>query len=133
MRVRRVADNAQLRPALFYWPTPWLGMQAGARLTKDDRGDAVSANVGISLLLRPLAFHLRGHAGVERWAFELEGPSIASFDAQTTYGGSAALLWAIGKSLRLGLSVEGERLRDTGAIGHFWCISGGVQYLFGVE
>jgi tetratricopeptide (TPR) repeat protein len=133
MRARRVAGNAQLRPALFYWPTRWLGLQAGARLTEDDRGDSASANAGVSLLLHPVALHLRGHAGVERWAFAFEGPTIASFDAETTYGGSATLLWSVGKTLRLALTGEGERLRDAGALGYFWCVSGGVQYLFGVE
>jgi tetratricopeptide (TPR) repeat protein len=132
LRAAGVATNLQARPALFYWPWPELGLQAGARLTKDDRGSSASAAAGLSLLLHPLALHVRGHLGVERWAFAFEGPSIASFDPETSYGGSAMLEWLASPRLRLAVLGEGERLRDAGALGFFWSISAGVQYLFGL-
>jgi hypothetical protein len=133
LRASGVATNLQGRPALFYWPWPALGLQAGARLTKDDRGSSASAGAGLSLLLHPLALYLRGHLGVERWAFDFAGPSIASFDTETSYGGSALLQWSASKTLRLSLLGEGERLRDAGALGSYWSISAGLQYLFGLE
>jgi hypothetical protein len=133
MHARGVATNLQARPALFYWPWPQLGVQAGARLTKDDRGNSASASAGLSLLLAPVALHVRGHLGLERWAFAFEGPSLASFDAETTYGGSAMVQWSASKRLRLAVLAEGERLREAGALGAFWCISAGLQYLFGGE
>jgi len=128
-----VATNLQARPALFYWPWPELGLQAGARLTKDERGSSASAGAGLSLLLRPLALHLRGHLGVERWAFDFAGPSLASFDTETSYGGSALVQWSAGKRLVLSVLGESERLRDAGALGSYWSISAGLQYLLGLE
>jgi tetratricopeptide (TPR) repeat protein len=133
LRASGVATNLQARPTLFYWPWPELGLQAGARLTKDERGNSASAAAGLSLLLHPVALHVRGHLGVERWAFAFEGPSLASFDTETSYGGSAMLRWSPSTRLRLSVLGEGERLRDAGVLGFFWSISAGLQYLFGPE
>jgi hypothetical protein len=133
LNARRAGSNLQAQPALFYWPLRQLGLQVGTRLTRDDRGNSVSATAGVSLLLAPVALYLHGHVGTERWAFSFAGPSLASFAAETSYGGSATLLWSPSPRWRLGLGGEGERLRETGASGYFWCVSGGLQYLFGVE
>lgn len=131
LRTRRGDANLQVHPALFYWPLPQVGVQVGARVTRDDRGNSTSANAGLSLVLHPVALHLRGHMGSERWAFAFEGPSIMSFDAEMTYGGSAILLWSATRRLRLALGGEGERMSEAGASGYFWSFSGGLQYLFG--
>jgi tetratricopeptide (TPR) repeat protein len=131
LRAAELATNAQVVPLLYYWPIEHVGLQAGARVTLDDRGNSVSATAGISLLARPFGLHLRGHAGDERWAFALDAPSIASFDAVTSYGGSATILWSVSSSWRLGLQGEGERLRAEGALGYYWCISAGLQYQLG--
>jgi len=128
LRASGWARNVQVLPALYYWPVAAVGLQAGARLTHDDRGDSASANAGVSLRLSPLALHLRGHLGEERWAFAFDGPSLASFDAVTSYGGSATLLWSASESWRLAVQGEGERLRAEGAIGYYWSASIGVQY-----
>jgi hypothetical protein len=128
LRASGWARNAQVLPALYYWPVASLGLQAGARLTHDDRGDSASAHAGVSLLFSPFVLHLRGHLGEERWAFAFDGPSLASFDAVTSYGGSATWLWSASESWRLAVQGEGERLRAEGAIGYYWSASVGVQY-----
>ena len=133
LRARGLGTNLQLRPSLFYWPLPMLGLQAGARLTKDDRGNSASAAAGLSLLLGPVAIHLGGHLWAERWAFDFAGPSLASFESEASYGGNVTLRWSVEKSLQLAMQVEGERLRDAGALGEYWCASAGVQYRFGAE
>ena len=59
--------------------------------------------------------------------------NASSFDTETSYGGSALVQWSASKTLRLSLLGEGERLRDAGALGSYWSISAGLQYLFGLE
>lgn len=131
LRAAGWATNAQIAPLAYYWPVEQVGLQAGARITLDDRGNSVSATAGISLVVRPFALHLRGHAGDERWAFLVDAPSIASFDAVTSYGAGATLLWSLGRAWRLAVQSEGERLRAEGALGYYWSVSAGVQYQAG--
>jgi hypothetical protein len=125
--------NMQARPMAFLWIGEHVGLQAGARLTRDDRGHAVSVNAGGSLLLNPVTIRMEGHLGDEYWALGLAGPSIMSFAARTSYGGRATVLWSASKSVQLALQSEGERLRQEGASGVYWSISGGVQISLGTQ
>jgi tetratricopeptide (TPR) repeat protein len=128
-----VTTNTQVRPMAFVWLGQYLGLQAGARLTWDDRGNSVSASAGASVFLDSLALHLQGHAGNERWAFGFVGPSLMSFASAASYGGSATLIWSATSNLRLALQGEGERLHQEGATGAYWSISGGVQLALGAK
>ena len=123
--------NVQLRPLAFMWLGPHEGLQAGARLTRDERGSSASANAGASLLFGSLGLFLQGHLGDERWAFDFAGPSLLSFDATASWGGSATLTWQVTRKMRLAVQGEGERLREEGARGAFWSVSGGIQVEMG--
>jgi hypothetical protein len=125
--------NIQARPMAFLWLGKKLGLRAGARLTWDDRGDGVSANAGVSAVFDSLTIAADGHVGNELWSFGFAGPSIMSFEPRTTYGGCATALWSVSKNLRLALQGEGERLRQEGASGVYWSISGGVQLGLGAR
>jgi hypothetical protein len=125
--------NLQARPMAFLWLGEHVGLQAGARLTKDDRGNGLSANAGASFLFRSFSILLDGHLGDELWSFGFAGPSIMSFDAKTTYGGAATALWSVSRTVRLALQGEGERLRQEGASGIFWSASAGVQLGLGAQ
>jgi tetratricopeptide (TPR) repeat protein len=127
LHAANVATNTQARPMLFAYLGTHLGLQAGARLTFDDRGNAASASLGASVLLAPLAIYLQGHAGQERWAVGLAGPSVLSFNATTSYGGGVTLTWDVSRKVRLALQTEVERLRQ----GVYWNASGGVQIPIG--
>jgi hypothetical protein len=122
-----LATNLQARPMGFVWLGQRLGLQAGARLTSDDRGDSVSASAGASLVGGSLALHLLGHLGSERWAFGVVGPSIMSFDVAAAYGGATTLIWSAAKDVRLGLLAEVEGLRQANTAGYYWSVSAGVQ------
>jgi Tfp pilus assembly protein PilF len=119
--------NAQLRPLAFVWLGAHVGLQAGARLTLDDRGNAVSANAGASLVFESVELFLKGHWGDERWGFDSSGPSLMSFEAAPSWGGSATVLWQVSRHVRLAVQGEGERLHQEGAFGSFWSVSGGIQ------
>ena len=131
LHASNLATNAQARPMLFAYLGTHLGLQAGARLTLDDRGNAASASVGASVLIAPVAIYLQGHVGEERWAVGLAGPSVLSFDATSSYGGSVTLIWDVSRRLRLALQAESERLWKDGAPGVYWSASGGVQVPIG--
>jgi hypothetical protein len=126
-------SNLQTRPMAFLWIGKHVGMQAGARLTWDDRGNGVSGNAGFTLVLDPITILMEGHVGDERWSFGLAGPSIMSFDSKATYGGGATVLWALSKNARLAVQGEGARLRQEGASGAYWTLSAGVQLSLGAQ
>jgi hypothetical protein len=126
-------SNVQARPMAFLWLGKHVGMQAGARLTRDDRGNGASANAGLSLLFDTFSFLMEGHLGDEYWSFGFAGPSIMSFDAKTTYGGCATVLWSLNKSVRLALQGEGARLHQDSATGVYWSASAGVQLSLGAQ
>jgi hypothetical protein len=126
-----VATNIQARPMVFTWLGQHVGLQAGARLTWDDRGHSVSVSSGASAVFESLGFHLLGHVGDERWAFGFAGPSVMSFTSPASYGGSATLIWSATKNLRLALQGEGERLHQETATGVYWSVSGGIQFALG--
>jgi len=125
--------NLQVRPMAFLWIGKTLGMQAGARLTWDDRGNGVSANAGFSVIVDTFTILIEGHVGDELWSFGVAGPSLMSFEAKTTYGGCGTILWSLGKKWRLALQGEGERLRQEGANGAYWSFSAGVQFGLGAS
>lgn len=126
-------SNRQARPMAFLWIGKHVGVQAGARFTWDDRGNGVSANAGITLALDPITLLIEGNLGDELWSFGVAGPSIMSFDAKSTYGGGATVLWSLSKCLRLALQGEGARLRLEGASGAYWSLSAGVQLSLGAQ
>jgi hypothetical protein len=125
--------NTQVRPMAYLWMGDHLGLQAGARLTWDDRGNGVSGNAGLSLLFGSWSILMEGHVGDEFWSFGFAGPSIMSFAAKTTYGGCTTVLWSLSKKMRLALQGEGERLRQEGASGFFWSFSTGIQLNLGAQ
>ena len=133
LHARNVAANAQVRPMLFAYLGKYLGLQAGTRLTFDDRGNGASASAGASILVAPVAIHLQGHAGRERWAVGLAGPSVLSFNVTTSYGGGVTLIWDVIRELRLAVQAEGERLQQEGARGVYGSFSGGIQVPLGAR
>jgi hypothetical protein len=126
-------SNRQARPMAFVWLGKRVGVQAGARLTWDDRGNGVSGNAGLTLVLDPISILLEGNLGDELWSFGVAGPSIMSFDSRSTYGGGTTVLWSMNKSVRLALQGEGARLRQEGARGAYWSLSAGVQLSLGSQ
>ncbi len=125
--------NFQARPMAFLWLGKHVGLQAGARLTWDDRGHGASVNAGLSLLFQSFSFLMEGHLGDEYWSFGFAGPSIMSFEAKTTYGACATVLWSLNESVRLALQGEGERLHQDSATGVYWSASAGVQLSLGAQ
>lgn len=126
-------SNQQVRPMAFVWIGKLVGVQAGARVTRDDRGNGVSANAGITLALDAVTIVMEGNLGDELWSFGVAGPSIMSFDSKSTYGGGATVLWSMNKRVRLALQGEGARLRQEGASGAYWSLSAGVQLSLGAQ
>lgn len=121
-------QNTQLVPSAFVWPLPTLVLQAGTRVTLDERGNGLSGTASVTVIVDALTIAVRGHVGPERWAFGFDGPSILSFDSQTTYGGSATVAWLAGDALKIFLQGDGARLSDQGAFGSYWSASVGLQY-----
>jgi hypothetical protein len=128
LRKGGVADNWQVRPRAFVWPSAHLGLDVGARATLDTRGNSISGNVGLSALWHPFALTAEGFVGSERWAFDFAGPSIMSFDSETPYGGTLTAAWRASPRLRVALQGDAARLHDDSAWGNYWSISLGVHY-----
>jgi hypothetical protein len=128
LRRSGVADNWQVRPRAFLWPTPHVGLEAGARATLDDRGNSVSGNLALSTLWDPVSVYAEGFLGTERWAFDFAGPSIMSFDSQATYGGTLTVEWAATKHLRFAVQGDAARLHEDSASGDYWSVSLGIHY-----
>ena len=123
-----IDSNVQLSPRLFVWPTDWLGLAAGVRLTFDGLGQEVSGLAGVSVVTAPVEIHLRGHLGVERWPVELDTPAVLNAAGDLTLGGAATLMFPISRRWGLGLQGEVERLvvqqqagiHGSGALGLRW-------------
>jgi hypothetical protein len=128
LRKSGVANNVQLWPRFFVWPSEHFGIHAGGRTTIDSRGTSISGTVGSSAVWTPFALDIRCFMGRERWAFEFDGPTILSFDSESTYGGALTAVWAATRNVRLALQTEGARLHQDSAWGNYWSISLGVHY-----
>jgi hypothetical protein len=128
LRKSGLASNWQLLPRAFVWPSPHLGLQAGGRATLDGRGNSLSGSLGLSTIWQPVALYLQAFLGRERWAFDFEGPSIMSFDSESTYGGTVTATWTAAANLRFALQGDGARLHEDSAWGSYWSLSLGIHY-----
>lgn len=118
----------QAVPGLYYWPTDSFGLAAGLRYTSDADGEDASGWAGLSLVSDRTELHVRAHAGVERWAFSADQPSILTIDPETTSGGEAALLVPLSKTWQLGVQGDVERVRLDGETGMYFGAGLGLRW-----
>jgi hypothetical protein len=118
--------NWQLTPLAFLWPTPTIGLRAGARMTRDGT-TSVSAILGVSLLFKTLSLHMDGHLGDERAALTMPAFSLLDLPGTATLGGTATLSLRVHDRVRLYLQTQGERLKRTGAEGSYFSASLGID------
>lgn len=79
--------NLQIAPVAYRWVKPSLRLSVGTRVTSDSALTGVSGMLGASWHGRQADVDVRMHAGTERWALDLAGPTILSFLNQTSGGG----------------------------------------------
>lgn len=113
-------SNLQLAPALFRWVTPRLSLSAGARLTSDSGVAMTSVLAGAAYRAPRVALELRGHAGRERWALDMGGPTLLSFLGATDAGGTGTLSVAVTPRLWVSAQGQAERLAPTAAGGGWY-------------
>jgi hypothetical protein len=125
-----VSTNWQVVPVAFFWPTPTLGLRAGARLTFDSR-QSTSALAGASLFLGGHSLHVDGHLGNERAALNPASFSLLDLSGDATLGGTLTLAMRLGPTLRLLVQAQGERLTSDGADGAYWSAGLGIDMALG--
>jgi hypothetical protein len=99
------------------WPTDWLGLGAGARITFDDVSTEPSAIAGVTFAAAPVTLSLSGHYGVERWPVYMLEPTVLSLDQSLTGGGAISALFALDPSWSLGLGGRLERIEQEQSAG----------------
>lgn len=112
--------NLQLAPTLYRWVTPRLALTAGTRLTSDSGVAMASALAGVAYRTPRVALELRGHAGPERWALDMGGPTLLSFLGETRAGGTGTLSLALTPQLWVSAQGQLERLAPTAAGGGWY-------------
>ncbi|MCU0690022.1 MAG: tetratricopeptide repeat protein [Polyangiaceae bacterium] len=120
--------NRQLAPGLYVWPWPAVGLAAGFRYTSDHVDNSISGWAGLSVASARTELHLHGHLGTERWAFSAAQPAIFAIDAEATAGFDTAVLLPLGRSWRLGLQAQFERLRQDDQDGSYMGASVGLRW-----
>ena len=92
------ATNQQAIPMLFHWFGPKVYAAAGTRVTSDSGQTHVSGLLDLALIQGPVQLDVRAHAGNERAAIDLAGPTILSFGAGTSSGGALTAQYKIGST-----------------------------------
>jgi hypothetical protein len=119
--------NRQLLPTVFLWPTRYLGLAAGSRITGDPQGTMASFHAGATLKTHGFAMHVSGHAGPERWPVSMMVPSVLTVGQELPYGVNVTAVVSVSSLVRLGLQTQFERVSIGGAEKNYFTVSGGVQ------
>jgi tetratricopeptide (TPR) repeat protein len=119
--------NGQVAPTAFYWPTPRLGLGAGARLTWDAAGAATSGRAGATVRLGRLDLDLGGHYGAERWPVSLGAASVLSVPGDLAYGGTLTATVRVTRAVTLGLQGQLERVTQGPATGSYSSVALGLR------
>ena len=108
-------SNIQVAPAFSRWISPNVRVGVGARFTSDSSLTGASGNAGITVRGARAMLDMSAHAGTERWAFDMAGPTMLSFNAQTSGGATATASFALTPSLTFSVQAQGERLAPAAA------------------
>ncbi|MBL0172113.1 MAG: hypothetical protein IPP90_15585 [Gemmatimonadaceae bacterium] len=112
-------SNIQVAPSAYRWVRPSLRLSLGTRVTRDSALTGVSGLLGATWHGRQADVDVRIHAGTERWAFDLAGPTILSFLAQTSGGGSVTGSVPFASGATLSVQAQMERIVST-SLGDGW-------------
>ena len=104
------ATNQQAIPMLFHWFSPKVYAAVGTRLTSDSGQTRVSGLIDLALIQGPVQLDVRAHAGNERSAIDLAGPTILSFGAGTSGGGALTAQYKISTMWHVFAQGQYERL-----------------------
>lgn len=117
-----------LRPMLFAWPTPALGLAAGARVTHGSEGTRVAAELGASLLTESVEVYASGLLGKARRPVFLDIPMIVDVEGELLEGGVLSVLVPVGRGLALGVSGEAHALDDDGDAITYGSLAAGLRW-----
>ena len=112
-------SNIQVAPSVYRWVRPSVRLSVGARVTSDSALTGVSGLLGADWHGRQADVDVRVHAGTERWALDLAGPTILSFLAQTSGGGIVTGSVPFATGATVSVQAQMERIVST-ALGDGW-------------
>ena len=122
-------SNVQVSPVAFRWVSPTLKVSVGTRFTSDSALNGVSGLAGVTWIGKEATVDFRLHAGRERWAFDMAGPTVLSFLAETSAGATATASVPFGPELTFSLQAQLEKTKsDKLGSGRYTSISLGVRY-----
>ncbi len=119
--------NVQVAPLAFAWLTPSFSIAAGVRMTHDPLVSAASALADVTFRLGQVTLDLRGHAGTERWAFDLAGPTILSFLANASRGTTFTTSAQLSSNLALFAQGQYESTASSAATGWYGSAAVGMR------
>jgi hypothetical protein len=126
---REAGFSGQVLPKAFWWPAPSLGATAGARVTCDPLGAAVSGQAGLHLAVPRVRLGLEGHVGPERWPVTSGVPLVLTSADELNLGGTLSGSFGLSQSLWLGVHLQVERLSlSPGQRGVYLSTSAGFRY-----
>jgi tetratricopeptide (TPR) repeat protein len=111
---RSTGANRQIMPQIYVWPTPYVGLTTGARVTNDSDGSTTSAVVGATVIVGRALVDLQAHTGTERWAFSMAGPTVMSLFASSKYGGTLTAGFELSRTASLYLQAQYEHITQPG-------------------
>jgi tetratricopeptide (TPR) repeat protein len=120
--------NTQLLPYLFFWPSPQVGLGAGARLTFDDVGEEVSGQAGVTLVTSSIRLELGGQVGVERWPVVPSVPLVLTLGQDVTLGGTLTAVVPLSNTWALGAQGQAEQLEAQGYRGWYFSAAAGLVW-----
>ncbi|MBK8999784.1 MAG: hypothetical protein IPM35_29045 [Myxococcales bacterium] len=117
-----------LRPMLFAWPTPALGLAAGARVTHAGDATLVAAELGTSLVTDSVELYASGLLGKARKPVFLDIPMLVDVEGELVAGGVLSVLFPVGPELALGVSAEAHALDDAGDAITYGSLAAGLRW-----
>lgn len=122
-------SNVQISPTVFRWVRPSLKLTLGSRVTSDSAFTGVSGLAGMTWLGKEATVDVRVHAGKERWAFNIAGPTVLSFLAETSGGAAVTASVPFGPELSVSVQAQMENtLSHTLGRGRYSSFSLGARY-----
>jgi hypothetical protein len=123
-------SNIQLSPVAYRWVRPSLRLSVGARVTTDSALTGVSGLLGASWHGRQADVDVRVHAGTERWALDMAGPTILSFLSQTSGGGTVTASVPFETGATISVQAQMERYASsTRGNGWYSSIAVGIRFV----
>ena len=100
--------HAQASAQGFVWVMPSIALNGGVRYTHDPNVHSTSALVGATWAGERASVDVQVHAGTERYALTLAGPTIMSLDASTASGATVTASVALDKARMWTLFAQGQ-------------------------